>query len=154
MKLPGNPRILGTLVAAGLATASVIAVAAVDPGVALKQRKAVMGSMAAHLGGIKAGVAAGNNELVESHATAINGLASIIPTLFPEGSGQGDTRAKPEIWQNWSEFESAAGRLGEESAKLAEVAKGGDKAAIAAQFAAVGKNGCGGCHNTFRKPKE
>ena len=30
-------------------------------------------------------------------------------------------------------------------------AAGGDKAAIAAQFGAMGKSGCGGCHKKFRE---
>ena len=35
--------------------------------------------------------------------------------------------------------------------KLAEAAKGGDAQATLAAFAALGKDGCGGCHETFRK---
>ena len=40
-----------------------------------------------------------------------------------------------------------------ETAKLAEVAKSGDPAAIGPQLKATGKS-CGGCHESFRKPKE
>ncbi len=38
-----------------------------------------------------------------------------------------------------------------EAEKLMTVAAGGDKAAIAAQFGAMGKSGCGGCHKKFRE---
>ena len=42
-------------------------------------------------------------------------------------------------------------RFQEETAKLAEVAEGGDMAAIGQQVGVVGKEGCGTCHETFRE---
>jgi cytochrome c556 len=39
------------------------------------------------------------------------------------------------------------------AAKLAAAASLGDKAATLAAFADLGKNGCGGCHETYRKKK-
>jgi len=146
-------KLLGALVAAGTIAATTTVVLAADGALALKQRKAVMSSIGAHMGGIKGGLAAGNGEAVEAHAKAINGLATVIPSFFPKGSDQGETRALPEIWIKWSEFEAAANSLVTESGKLAQVAKGGDKAAMAAQFGQMGKVGCGGCHKPFRKPK-
>jgi cytochrome c556 len=55
------------------------------------------------------------------------------------------------IWEKWAEFEQAAQKFEEESAKFAEVAQGGDMAAIGPALGAFGKNGCGGCHETFRE---
>ena len=57
------------------------------------------------------------------------------------------------IWDKWSEFEAAAKKFEAESAKLAEVAQGGDMAAIGQQLGALGKKGCGDCHETFREKK-
>jgi cytochrome c556 len=37
-------------------------------------------------------------------------------------------------------------------AKLVQVSKGGDEAAVKAQIGAVGKS-CGGCHETFREKR-
>ncbi len=37
-----------------------------------------------------------------------------------------------------------------ESKALAAAADGGDKAAIAAAFQSMGKNGCGSCHKPYR----
>ena len=37
--------------------------------------------------------------------------------------------------------------------KLAETAQGGDAKATLAAFATLGKEGCGGCHQKFRKPQ-
>ncbi|MDJ0950575.1 MAG: cytochrome c [Alphaproteobacteria bacterium] len=144
---------LGALIAAGAVATGAAAVSAADAALALKQRQAVMSSIGAHMGGIKGGLAAGNGEVVEAHAKAINGLATVIPSFFPPGSDKGKTRAKPEIWQKWSEFEAVNAKLVEESGKLAEVAKGGDKAAMAAQFGKMGKEGCGACHKPFRTEK-
>jgi cytochrome c556 len=74
------------------------------------------------------------------------------PQIFPEGSGTGETRAKPDIWQKRSQFEQAALTLQQESAKLVEVAQGGDMKEITVQYLAVAK-ACKGCHKPFRKRK-
>ncbi len=63
------------------------------------------------------------------------------------------TRALPKIWEDWAGFEASAKVLADEAAKLATVAATGDAAAIKAQFAMVGKNGCGGCHKVYRGDK-
>lgn len=95
---------------------------------------------------------------VVAHAHLLNDAAKQVVALFPKGTGRGDfddktTRALPKIWEDWDGFKKAADALVEESAKLASVAEGGDKAAIAAQFGTLGKNGCGGCHKPFRGAK-
>ncbi|MEE9316888.1 MAG: cytochrome c [Rhodospirillales bacterium] len=95
---------------------------------------------------------------VQKAADALVQVASKIPPLFPEGTGRPEvaakkTRANPEIWFDWDEFVSAAKTLGSEAAKLSKAAAGGDKEAIAQQFVATGKKGCGGCHKTFRGAK-
>ncbi len=96
---------------------------------------------------------------VAAAASKIHAASMKIPGLFPKGTSRGEfdaktTRALPKIWQDWKGFEAAAKRLGDESAKLASVAAGGDKAAIGAQVGITGKMGCGGCHKPFRGAKE
>jgi cytochrome c556 len=83
-------------------------------------------------------------------------LAANLQQLFPEGTAMGadsgiKTAALPAIWEKWSDFEQVAMRFQEETAKLAEVAQGGDMAAIGQQVGVVGKEGCGACHETFRE---
>ncbi len=95
---------------------------------------------------------------VEKAAMALAAVASKIPPLFPEGTGRPEvdskkTRANPEIWFDWDKFVAAARVMGIEAAKLSKIAAGGDKGAIAQQFVATGKKGCGGCHKTFRGQK-
>jgi cytochrome c556 len=78
--------------------------------------------------------------------------------FFPKGTsaadGVGKTRAKPVIWAKWGEFEAAAANLGKLASGLETAAATGDKAKIKAALTAMGKNGCGGCHKTFRAKKK
>jgi cytochrome c556 len=73
--------------------------------------------------------------------------------VFPEGTNAGESEALPVVWQQWPEFEGDAKTMGELASKLAAAAESGDQAATLAAFASLGKNGCGGCHETFRVKK-
>jgi cytochrome c556 len=64
----------------------------------------------------------------------------------------GDTKAKPEIWTKPDLFKDDMERLENESAKLAELAKGGDFELIKSQFGKV-QNTCKTCHDDFVKRK-
>lgn len=119
------------------------------------QRQAVMNSIGTHIGAIK-GILTGGGDVtaVSNHAAAVSNLAAVVPTMFPEGTSLEDgydTEAKPEIWSDWEGFVAAADKVETMTAELAEIAKGGDADAAMAQFAATGKEGCGGCHSTFRQ---
>jgi len=59
----------------------------------------------------KAAIAA---EMISKHA------GSAMLDLFPEGSIEGPSVAKAEIWERWSEFEALAQRLGELGDELGE----------------------------------
>lgn len=90
--------------------------------------------------------------LIATNATDINGRAKLIETHFPAGTSVDDgvkTEALATIWQKPEEFKAAGQKLIDESAKLAELAKGGDKAAVGAQAMAMG-GACKGCHDQFR----
>lgn len=90
--------------------------------------------------------------LVAAKAGDINSRAKLIETHFPIGTSVEDgfdTEALPSIWQKPEEFKASAQKLVDESAKLATVAGGGDKAAIGAQAMAMG-GACKGCHDQFR----
>ena len=49
---------------------------------------------------------------------------------------------------------TAARKAQDLARKLAETARGGDAKATLAAFGALGKEGCGGCHETFRKKQD
>lgn len=87
------------------------------------------------------------------HAMDISRMSAVIEESFKKEITEGRTDAKPEVWQDWDKFVAAAEALQAEGAKLADVAAGGDMAAIGGQVKALGK-ACGDCHKPFRKPKE
>lgn len=155
-------RFWGAIAAAG-ALATVLgaaAFAADEPGNVIKYRQAYMKANGAHITMIAAvvkGEVSWTDEL-EDHAEALHEQSEYLLRLFPEGSGMGDTDVKsaalPVIWEQWSEFEEAAKAFEVESAKLAEVADDGDMTAIAQQLGVLGKQGCGGCHETFREKQD
>jgi cytochrome c556 len=84
-------------------------------------------------------------------AQRIAGAADRFLTLFPPGSEDPNSRAKPEIWTKRTEFDKLGGELKTAANDLAEAAKsGGDvKKASGNLFKA-----CKGCHTQFRKPKD
>jgi cytochrome c556 len=69
---------------------------------------------------------------------------------FPEDSATEDSDAKDEIWLNWSDFEAKLKNLRTESARLTEVAKGGDEAAIKTQLD-VTRRACKACHDDYKQ---
>jgi cytochrome c556 len=71
-----------------------------------------------------------------------------FPTLFPEGSDQGDTKASPAIWENMDDFKALAAKLATDANAAADAAAGGLDAFKTA-FGAVGGD-CGACHKQYR----
>jgi cytochrome c556 len=157
-----QPRVWLAVAAAGaVAAATTIALAADEPANIVKYRKAFMDANGAHLSMIaavvKGEVSLTDGIVANAQALAAQGklLTANLDQLFPEGTAKGETAEKsaalPAIWEKWSEFEQAAQKFEEESAKFAEVAQGGDMAAIGPALGALGKQGCGACHQTFRE---
>lgn len=68
---------------------------------------------------------------------------------FPDASQPGQTRAKPEIWENMDDFLAKLDDLRREAAKLAEVAGTGDQKAIMEQFKVTGGT-CKACHDEYK----
>ena len=156
-----QPRVWSAVAGAGLlaATLGAAAFAADEPANIIKYRQAFMSANGAHItmfGAMVKDEVSWDDELV-GHAHALHEQSQNLLRLFPEGTGKGDvevdTRALPVIWERWDEFQQAAEAFEQESAKLVEVAEGGDAAAIAQQLAALGRQGCGNCHETFREER-
>jgi cytochrome c556 len=91
-------------------------------------------------------------DIVTSDARAIHDLASKIIALFPAGSTQAPTAAKPAVWRDWDDFAAKARNLETESEKLVNTSTK-DGTALRAQFRAVGF-ACDACHDKYRVPKE
>jgi cytochrome c556 len=122
----------------------------------IKQRQADMKANGASMKAIN-GILEANGPAadVAAEATKINAKAMEIATLFPAGSDQpagsepGQTKAKPEVWQNPDDFAAKLKALQDESAMLITAANGGDMAAIKAQYEKLGGT-CGGCHKVYK----
>jgi cytochrome c556 len=95
---------------------------------------------------------AGNIEGIAVNAETMAMNAREIPKLFPEGSMTADSKAKPEIWQKWSEFEGDAKNLQVQSEKLRDAARSKNAAATEAIMKDFGRETCGTCHTPFRVP--
>jgi cytochrome c556 len=141
-------------------TAGAAAFAADEPANVIKYRQALMKANSAHITMIAAvvkGEVSWTDDLA-GNAHALHEQSKNMLRLFPEGSGKGDTDVKsvalPVIWEQWGEFEAAATAFEAESGKLVEAVESGDQAAIARQLGALGKEGCGNCHETFREKQE
>ena len=118
----------------------------------IKYRQNVMKATGGHMGAI---VNILKNHLpltdhIVDHARSIQQNSKMTLAMFPIGSGLGDTKAKPVIWENRSKFESAVKSFVRESGKLTKVAESGDIKAFGKQVRATGK-ACGGCHKNFRE---
>ncbi len=118
----------------------------------IKYRQNVMKSVSGHMGAIvdilKNGLPLKDH--IVDHALSMQQISRMTLSMFPEGSGKGRTKSKQVIWEQWSEFESAASDFERESIKLVEVAQSGDMEALSKQVRTTGKT-CSGCHRNFRK---
>ncbi|WP_149540776.1 c-type cytochrome [Siccirubricoccus phaeus] len=73
-----------------------------------------------------------------------------LPGLFPAGSGAGDTKARPEIWQNMGDFQAVNARMVGQVEALRTAAAAGDAAAFAEAYRVTGAQYCGACHRNYR----
>ncbi len=148
-----------TLLLAGLCVVGNMTAALADnhAEAVVKYRQTVMKAIGAHTGAIAA-VAKGQVEFgdhVAHHAASLAEMGKISANLFPPGTGPdayADTGALNDIWTKEDEFKTVVAAFQDQSAKLAEVAKGGDMKATMAEFRELGKT-CGGCHKPFRQKK-
>lgn len=149
---------LTTLAVLGVMAAGAAAVAQEqpqNPGV-VGVRQNAMRASAAHMGTVKKIVSEYPQGLaqVEDHAMALASLAEHTPELFPEGSDKDGSKALPAAWSDKAGLEKAAQTSQQLALKLGEAAKSGDAQATLAAFGEMGKNGCGGCHQTYRQKQQ
>lgn len=141
----------------GVAAASVAAAQEQpqNPGV-VGVRQNTMRANAAHMGAIKQIISEYPQALplVADNAMAIAAIAEHTPELFPDGSDKDGSKATAAVWKDQAGFEKAAKNAHQLALKLGEAAKGGDPQATLVAFGELGKNGCGGCHQTYRQKQQ
>jgi len=130
-----------------------------DKEAVLKDRQATMKEQGKDLQNIKAYLE-GKGEIAQAKQSAANLTQTTkkIPELFPPGTGgpnpTGDYVAKPVIWTDWNKFLDAQKTAADKAQTLLVAVNSGDKAGIETAFNDLGKNGCSGCHTTFREKIE
>ncbi|MDJ0949066.1 MAG: cytochrome c [Alphaproteobacteria bacterium] len=156
-------RLTGTISIIGIALAIVVVpwtrtVHGQDPAAnVIKYRQTVMKSLGAHMAAIGQIVKGevGYTHHIMDHAVAISGMSRGLLEIFPPGTGPaaGETRALPDIWEKWGEFQGAALKLNQEAARLVSATGSIDSRLVQNQFAQLGK-ACGSCHKAFRKEEK
>jgi cytochrome c556 len=120
----------------------------------IAERQQLMKNQGATVKAIQDKMKAGQHQAIAPDLEKLVKTAGQIPALFPKDSLDPKTsRAKPEIWQKWSEFEGYAKALGSTAEQLEAAAKSGNAQATQAALAEVNRSACGACHTTFRGPE-
>lgn len=115
-----------------------------------KYRDAVMESVGGHMSSM-ATILRGRvyPDDLAFHANAMKNLATIVPHVFPEGSGVSDSEALPEIWEEPEDFKAAMDEFVNAANGMAEAANSGDMGQVGPAIKALGQ-ACKGCHDSFR----
>ena len=119
-------------------------------------RKDVMLSMAAHISALTE-LLTGDLELDENHvetqATSLGLNAQLVSSLFPPGSDEGDTSARPGIWQRPEQFLNRAEAAEREGRNLVAAAGSGDREFMVQSLKRLA-DACRDCHRDFRLEEE
>ena len=124
-----------------------------DKAIPQSYRQSFFALLAANFGPLAAmvkGEMTWNAESFQHFADDLATVASLdIARGFPEGTHTGQTRAKPEIWENKADFDSKMGDLKEATMALKIAAATGDKGKIMEAFKATG-GACKACHDDYK----
>jgi cytochrome c556 len=117
----------------------------------IRDRVQLMEDIGADAKKINEALKAGDAQAMIAPAENIAAAAPKFPELFPEGSTDPNSRAKPNIWTKPDEFEAYNEYLVKHATAIATAAKdgGNTKAAVKRLF-----KDCKGCHKQFRTPDE
>jgi cytochrome c556 len=144
----------GVVVVAVAAIAGCASMRRMDAGEAITARQQLMKEQLAAFRSASDKVKAGQIQAVVADADKLQATSKRIPKLFPENSvNPSVSRAKPEIWQKWSEFEGYAKALESRAQQLETAAKSGNAQMAQAALAEVNRSACGACHTAFRGPE-
>ncbi len=90
-------------------------------------------------------------EKFSRHARDLAAAANLdLLAGFPEGSDEGETDAKGEIWFDWKDFSAKFSDLKEKSAALEKAAASGDINQIRPAFGATART-CKQCHKQYKE---
>ncbi len=142
----------GLLVSGVMLTSALTAVAQMKPEDAIKYRRSAMFLVGQNFGPLAAmaqGKRPYDKEAAIRHANVVAFVAKLPVTGFTPGTEKGDTKAKPEVWEDMDDFKSKMDQMEKDTAKLAQVAQSGDFDSLKAQVGETGK-ACKSCHDKYR----
>ena len=140
------------VLAAVLATMTAAVAQTPKPEDQLKLRKAaytLMGYTFGSLDAMAGGKRAFNKDEAVRNAELLAQLATIPKGFFGEGSDKGETRARPEVWTNRTDFDAKMDKMVQETAKLSQAARSADLAALKKAVQDVDSS-CTACHDDYR----
>jgi cytochrome c556 len=121
---------------------------------AIAARQKLMKEQGSALKSINEKVKAGQQQAIGPDAQTLVETSKRITSLFPPGSlDPATSRAKPEIWQKWPQFQADAKSLESKATQLIATAQTASPAATSAAVTDLGKTTCGACHEAFRGPE-
>jgi cytochrome c556 len=134
---------------------AIIAVAGAAHAGAIEDRQAAMKNVGKAMGALAAIAkkeAPFDAAVVNTNATALADNVKTAKGHFPEGSATGDkeTWAKAEIWQNKADFDAKADKAVAAAMAMAAVTEEAD---FGAALGALG-SACKACHTDYRRPKQ
>jgi cytochrome c556 len=94
-----------------------------------------------------------NLSVMQREAQLISANAERIPSLFPKGSTDPNSRALPAIWENWDKFQALAKELQTQAFSLSQAAGAQDDENLKEKSQKMFAT-CKSCHDQFRKPEE
>lgn len=144
--------LLAAGVAVGVASVATAQQNQQNPGV-VGVRQNTMRSQAAHMGAMQKILTEYPQLIghVEAHALAIATTSGKTHEMFPAGTDKDGSKATPAAFTDHAGLEQAGKKAEDLARQVAEASKGGDAKATLAAFGALGKNGCGGCHELYRQ---
>jgi cytochrome c556 len=91
-------------------------------------------------------------EAVRQHAELLHENCHHVEAMFPPGSTDHLSHAKPSIWERPGQFHEEMQRLHDASESLVAIAASGDRDKLNASFETL-RDTCDSCHETFRTPE-
>jgi cytochrome c556 len=121
---------------------------------AIAVRKAIYTLIGANfkpIGDALKGTATSDSAELVKRATRVAYFAGLVQEAFPDSSSYGDTKAKPEIWSNRTDFDKRLKDFQTHAQALVQVAANETPSsdAFKAAAGAVGQD-CKGCHDNYR----
>lgn len=133
-----------------LVSASLTAIAADDHSAAIEERQAAFDEIKTSMKTIKENLKAEDPTAVRAAASKVLENANRVTELFPEGSYEGDTRAKKKIWEKREDFDARQQELVKHATALVAAAQGDDPKLLKDAFKTTSKD-CKGCHMKYRQ---